>query len=214
MENSNEELDRMDNAAASGEVSPEAPGEQGYACPLKSKIGGQALIEGVMMRGLDRCAMAVRVPSGEIDVEEWPLKPSGFMRVISKIPVVRGVFNFVGSMITGFQCLSKSAEKAGLDEDDGSEPSKFEKWLDDKFGENLMKVITTIGVVLGVGLAIVLFILVPTLIVKGLDTLLPLGGWKGLIEGVIKMLIFVGYLALVSRMKDIARVFEYHGAEH
>ena len=183
------------------------------ACPLKSKIGGQALIEGVMMRGLDKCAMAVRVPEGTIDVEEWPLKPSPFMRVVSKIPVVRGVFNFVVSMIDGFHCLSKSAEKAGMDTEEG-EPSRFEKWLDKVFGENLMKAVTSVGVVLGLVLAIFLFVFVPSLLVKGLDMLVPLGGWKAALEGLIKMAVFISYMALVSRMKEIARVFEYHGAEH
>lgn len=194
---------------------PAAEAAPAAGCPIKSKIGGQALIEGVMMRGLDRAAMAVRVPSGEIDVEDWELKPSRFMRGVSKIPVVRGVFNFVSSMVTGFQCLSKSAEKAGLaDGDETGEPSRFEQWLDRTFGDSLMKVITGVGTALGIILAILLFVFVPALLVKGLDSLVPIGGFKGLLEGVIKIGIFVAYLALVTRMKEIQRVFEYHGAEH
>lgn len=200
-------------AAEEMEAGATAAAEEAPLCPIKSKIGGQALIEGVMMKGLGRCAMAVRLPDGSIDVEEWSQKPGKFMSVVSKIPVVRGVFNFVSSMISGYQCLSKSAEKAGLEEEEG-EPGRFEQWLDRTFGENLMKAITVVGAVLGVALALLLFMVLPSMAVKGLDMLVPLGGWKALLEGVIKMLIFVGYLALVSRMKEIHRVFEYHGAEH
>ena len=208
IKNQNESADEM-----TGAISPEPPGPR--VCPIKSKIGGQALIEGVMMRGLDKAAMAVRLPGGGIDVEEWPLVTGKFMRVITKIPIVRGVFSFVSSMVTGFQCLSKSAEKAGMLEDDGeAEMSRFEKWLDKTFGENLMKFITGVGTVLGVIMAVVLFVFIPTLVVKGLDMLIPLGWTKGLIEGLIKIIIFVTYLAFVSRMKEIKRVFEYHGAEH
>lgn len=188
--------------------------EETPLCPIKSKIGGQALIEGVMMRGLDKAAMAVRKPDGEIDVEEWPLEVSPFIRVVSKIPVVRGVFNFAISMIDGYKCLTKSAEKAGEGLEEDEELSKFELWLTKTFGDNLTKAVTLVGTVLGLVLAIVLFLLVPTMIVKGIDMLVPLGGWKSLIEGVIKMVVFVSYLALVSRMKEISRVFEYHGAEH
>lgn len=197
--------------AASGEE-PQGPPSDA-ACPIRSKIGGQALIEGVMMRGIGTAAMAVRLPDGTIDVEQWALNPSAFMRVITKIPVVRGIFSFISSMIEGYKCLSKSAEKAYGD-DEGEELSKFEQWLERKFGDHLMGIITGIGTVLGVVLAIGLFIFIPTLLVKGLDWLVPLGGWKGLIEGAIKMAILIGYLAAVSRMKEIKRVFEYHGAEH
>lgn len=202
------------------ELQPGQPAEaagtgEGAVCPIKSKIGGQALIEGVMMQGLGNAAMAVRLPDGSIDVETWEQKPGAFLRVIGKIPVVRGVFNFVNSMITGYRCLSKSAEKAGLgDVETEEEPGRLEQWLDKTFGENLMKGVMVVGAILGVLLALVLFMVVPSLIVKGIDSLLPLGYAKALIEGVIKMGIFVGYLALVSRMKDIHRVFEYHGAEH
>lgn len=193
-----------------GGNAPQAPAP---ACPIKSKIGGQALIEGVMMRGLDKAAMAVRKPDGEIDVETWELHTGNFLRVVSRIPVVRGVFNFAVSLIEGYKCLSKSAEKAGEGEEEG-EPSKFERWLDKTFGDNLTKAVTLVGTVLGVALAMLLFLLVPTMIVKGLDSLVPLGGWKSLLEGIIKMGVFVAYLALVARMKEIHRVFQYHGAEH
>lgn len=210
------QVNQTENNSETTEVQSPSADQRDHlpACPIKSKIGGQALIEGVMMRGLGSAAMAVRLPDGTIDVEEWPLNPSAFMRGVSKIPVVRGVFSFASSMITGYKCLSKSAEKAYGDDLVEEEPSKFERWMTDKLGGHLMTVITTIGVVLGVILAIGLFVFIPTLIVKGLDYLVPLGGWKGLIEGAIKMVVLVGYLAIVARMKEIKRVFEYHGAEH
>ena len=177
----------------------------------KSKIGGQALIEGIMMRGIDKASMAVRTPNGEIDLEEWDVKKQ---TIFNKIPLVRGVVNFIQSMAMGYKCLSKSAEKSGLDEDENYEPSKFEKWLDDTFGDKLMGVITVLGTGLGVLLSFLLFMIVPTFAVKGLNLLIPLGGFKALIEGLIKIVIFIIYLSLVGRLKDIQRVYEYHGAEH
>lgn len=177
----------------------------------KSKIGGQALIEGVMMRGIDKGAMAVRLPNGEIDLEQWELKKAP---LISKIPFIRGIYNIIDSLVLGYKCLSKSAEKSGLDEEEDYEPSKFEKWLDEKLGDKLMGVVTVIGTALGAVLAIALFMFVPALLVKLLDMLIPLGGFKAVIEGLIKIGVFIGYLAAVSRIKMIKRLFEYHGAEH
>ena len=187
--------------------------QQTAGVPIKSRIGGQALIEGVMMRGLDRSAMAVRKPDGEIDVSISPLQAGKAMQVIGKIPIVRGVFNFIQSIVIGYRCLGKSAEIAGLEEEEG-ESWKFEQWLDRTFGDHLMKIITGVGMLLGVAACILLFILLPSLVVKGLDMLVPLHGWKSLIEGILKMGIFIGYLALITRMKEIHRVFQYHGAEH
>jgi len=179
---------------------------------IKSKVGGQALIEGVMMRGPKRAAMAVRTPSNEIDIEEWDLKKPSF---ISKIPFARGIVTLFSSLAMGYGCLAKSAEKSGLEEENESEnPSKFERFIEDKFGDKIMAFVVILGVVLGVGLSILLFMFLPSLAVKGIDSLVTLGGYKALVEGVIKITIFVVYLALVGRMKDIRRVFEYHGAEH
>lgn len=182
----------------------------------KSKIGGQALIEGIMMRGVYKSAMAIRTPDGEIDLEIWDTqKPDDKWKQFKKIPFVRGVFSMVISMMVGYRCLMKSAEKAGVDlEEEDEEPSRFEQWLEEKFGDKLVQVVTIIGAVLGVVLAMGLFMFLPSLAVWGLDKLVALGAWKGLIEGLIKIAIFVGYLALVSRMKDIYRMFQYHGAEH
>ncbi|WMJ22449.1 DUF1385 domain-containing protein [Paludicola sp. MB14-C6] len=178
---------------------------------IKSKVGGQALIEGVMMRGPEIAAMAVRTPSGEIDLEEWNLKKQS---IWSKIPIIRGVVNFISSMVMGYSCLSKSAEKSGLEDESNEEPSKFDAWLERTFGDKIMNIVVIIGTVLGLLFSIVLFMMVPSFAVKGINLLVPLGGWGTAIEGVIKILIFIAYLALVAQMKDIKRVFEYHGAEH
>lgn len=180
----------------------------------KSKIGGQALIEGIMMRGVKKTAMAVRVPDGSIDVEIWDTqKPTDKLGKIKKIPFVRGSFNMITSLVEGYRCLMKSAEKSGMDLEE-AEPSKFDLWLEKTFGDHLSKAVMVVGSVLGVLLAVVLFMFLPTLAVWGLDKLVPLGGTKGLIEGLIKIVILVGYMALVSMMKEIRRTFEYHGAEH
>lgn len=180
----------------------------------KTKVGGQALIEGVMMCGAKVIAMAVRLPDGEIDVETWPVSEQKFLSVIKKIPFVRGIFNMISSLILGYRCLMKSAEKSGMDLEDAPAETKFEKWLEAKCGDNLFKIVGIVGMVLGVALSVVLFMLLPSLAVFGLDKLLPIGIFKGIFEGLIKISLFVGYLALISKMPDIHRVFQYHGAEH
>lgn len=180
---------------------------------FKTSIGGQALIEGVMMRGPGNCAMAVRMPDGTIDVEEWALpKTKPWYR---RTPFVRGIFNMAGSLYTGYKCLMKSAEKAGMEEEE--EPGKFERWLAGKLGKSVMSVASVFAVVLGAALAVGLFVALPAFLTGllgryAIPLLPPLA--KSAIEGVLKMAIFIGYLALVSRMSEIRRVFEYHGAEH
>lgn len=177
----------------------------------KTSIGGQALIEGVMMRGPKKIAMAVRTQSGEIDVEEWAVKDN--LKVVKKIPLVRGVVSFFVSMIDGYKTLMKSAEKAGIDEEE--EKSKFEIWLDERLGDNVMKVLSVIAGVLGALIAVVLFMYLPAALVKLLDKyVVALGGFKPWIEGLIKITLFVIYIALVSKMEMMHRVFQYHGAEH
>lgn len=184
---------------------------------FKSKIGGQAVIEGVMMRGIDKAAMACRLPSGEIDLEEWAIKGGKNAPFYRKIPFVRGVFVFITSMIDGYKCLSRSADKQMSAEDDSDEePSKFEKWVDEKLGDKLMPIITTVSIILGLALAIALFMLLPSGISKLIDkfvvSLSPIA--KNIIEGIIKIAIFIGYTSLTALMKDIRRTYEYHGAEH
>lgn len=176
----------------------------------KTSIGGQALIEGIMMRGPFLTSMATRMPDGSIEVETWDTHKSGKTPWTRRAPFIRGIFNMVDSMVVGYHCLMKSAEKAGVEE----EPTKFDKWLEEKLGDNLMKVLGGVAVVLGVALAAVLFIFIPTGLSSLLKPLLGAGIGLSLIEGLIKVIILVGYMWLCSRMKEIHRVFEYHGAEH
>ena len=177
----------------------------------KTSIGGQALIEGIMMRGPKMSAMAVRNPQGEIVLEKWQNQPENkkptLIDKLRKIPFVRGVFNFVFSMMDGYKSLMKSAEIAGFEDEDEKEKSK-----------GLMAVVGVAAMVLGVLLSVGLFIYLPTLIYDLISMLIPfLAGkvfLKSLFEGILKIVILVGYMALVSRMNDIKRTFQYHGAEH
>ena len=176
----------------------------------KTSIGGQALIEGIMMRGPVLTSMATRMPDGSIDVETWNTHKGSKTPWTRKTPFIRGIFNMVDSMVVGYHCLMKSAEKAGVEE----EPTKFDKWLEKKLGHNIMKVLGGFAAVLGVALAAVLFIFIPTGLSSLLKPLIGTGVGLSLIEGLIKVIILVGYMWLCSRMKDMRRVFEYHGAEH
>ena len=179
----------------------------------KTSIGGQALIEGVMMRGVGKAAMAVRMPDGTIDVEIEKTKLAKDKSIVFRMPFVRGIFNFIDNMIFGYKYLMKSAEKSGMDLEESE--SKFDKWLEKHFGDKLMKVVSGIAMVLGLVLAVGLFVLAPMGIVWLIEQVVTLNGTiKTLIEGLIKIAVFVAYLALVSQTKDIKRVFEYHGAEH
>ena len=176
---------------------------------FKTSIGGQALIEGVMMRGPRKTAMAVRKPDGELETQIWDNKPA---RAWNRIPLVRGVVNMVSSLVVGYRCLMKSAEISteGLEEE---EPSRLEKWLEEKLGDNLMKAVMLVGSILGVVIAVGLFMFLPAWLVGLGEGVLP--RWAmSLIEGFIKIGVFFGYMALVGQMPDIRRLFQYHGAEH
>ena len=128
----------------------------------KTSIGGQALIEGIMMKGVSKGAMAVRLPDGSIDVEDWDIKPKKWY---NKCPVIRGSINFVQQLREGYSCLMKSADKSGMmDDDSEEEQSKFEKWLDDKFGHKFTGAIMAIAMVIGIALAVFLFLLLPSYI--------------------------------------------------
>ena len=182
---------------------------------FKSKIGGQAVIEGVMMRGIDKAAMACRLPDGTIDLEKWPLKGGKNPPWYRKVPFVRGIFNFVVSLVDGYKCLTRSSEKQ-ITDDDEEEETKFEKWLDEKFGDKLMPIISGISMVLGLGLAVVLFMLVPSAVSKFIDKyIISLSAFgKNVIEGILKIAVFIAYTALTALMSDIKTTYEYHGAEH
>ncbi len=182
----------------------------------KTSVGGQALIEGVMMQGPRGMATAVRKPDGEILTEYHTIK---FLRNKNKffnIPIIRGIVGFVESMVMGYKTLMYSAEVSGMEDFEEQDMSKFERWLNDKFGEKLVSFVATIGSILGVVLAFLLFFYLPVLVFNKANewTGGAITDYQGLIEGVMKILIFVIYIAAVSRMKDIKRLFMYHGAEH
>jgi len=183
-------------------------------CNKYTSIGGSALIEGVMMRGNGKMSIAVRKGNGDIILKVEPVKPTN--KIIAKIPLVRGIVNFVLSMVTSYKSLMYSADVSMEDIDEIEPESKFDIWLEKALGKGLMTVLTVISSVLGVALSIGLFFFLPTWL-TGLfsDYVLPLGAvTKRVIVGVIKMLIFFVYMLLVSKMKDMRRLFEYHGAEH
>ncbi len=181
---------------------------------FKSKIGGQAVIEGVMMRGIDMASMANRLPNGEIDLETWPIRGGKNVPWYRKVPFVRGIFNFLVSMIDGYKCLMRSADKQ-MDGDEDEEPTKFERWLEDKLGDKIMPIMSAISIILGLGLAILLFMYLPSLVIKLLDKIVETPTVvKNIIEGLLKISIFVGYTALTGLTKDMRRLYEYHGAEH
>lgn len=184
----------------------------------KTSIGGQALIEGIMMQGPKGAAMSVRLPDGTIDTEMLEVKHLRDKFKPAKLPLIRGVVNMVESLLFGFKCMEKSAEKAGIDDDiDPEEMSKLDKWLSDHFGPKMMAVITGISMVLGVALAFGLFFYLPTFLVDTVDKYLfkdALADIHPLFEGIMRMVIFVAYVWIVSKIPDIKRVFMYHGAEH
>ena len=180
----------------------------------KTSVGGQALIEGIMMRGPKGAAMSVRLPNGEIETEYKEVKPWREKNKFFGLPLVRGIVGFVESLVTGYQYLMESAEKStqGLTEDEEN-LSKVDRWINDHFGEKMMNIIGAISAVLGVALAFFLFMWLPTFLVD-LVTQNHLLKFHALFEGILRVIIFIAYLAIVSKMKDIHRVFMYHGAEH
>ena len=182
----------------------------------RTTIGGQALIEGIMMKGPEKTAMAVRTKEGEIVIEE---KENTQRKWYNKAPFIRGTINFVSQLLDGYYYLSRSAELSGMADDDSEEEmSKFEKWLDDKFGDKIMGVIMTIAMIFGIALAILLFVFVPTwlfmLVQYLVGTAADLSPFQSLFEGILKIAIFITYMWIVSKTGSIRRTYEYHGAEH
>lgn len=184
----------------------------------KTSVGGQALIEGIMMQGPKGAAVSVRLPDGTIDTEMKQVKHVKDKIKVLGWPILRGPVAFVESMIFGYQCLMLSAEKSGLEDMDMEEDkmSKLDKWLNDHMSKKFMNVLTGFASVLGVLLAMVLFMYLPTVVTNFFNRLADgaLTNWRALIEGIMRMVIFVLYIALCSLMKDIKRTFMYHGAEH
>lgn len=176
---------------------------------FKTSIGGQALIEGIMMRGPGKTAMAVRKPDGTLYTECTDNKPAS---VWNRIPLVRGVVNMVLNLVIGYKYLMKAAEISTEGEEE-EEPGKLEKWLEKVFGDKLVNVILGIGSILGVALALGLFLFLPAFLIGLLEGILP--HWSmSLLEGLIKIAIFIAYMALVGLMPDMKRMYGYHGAEH
>lgn len=175
---------------------------------FKTLIGGQALIEGILMQGPDKRAVVVRGPEGLVSKVEPIKKRTGILTW----PLIRGVVNFGSSMVNGVKALMYSADF--FPEEEG-EPSKFDQWLENKLGsEKLQQVVVTFSVFLGVLFSVALFFLLPTLLAGLIPGLKERAVLRTLIEGLFRIAIFLGYMILVSRMKDMRRVFSYHGAEH
>ncbi|MFO7160735.1 MAG: DUF1385 domain-containing protein [[Clostridium] cellulosi] len=220
----------------------------------RTMIGGQAVIEGVMMRGVDKTALAVRKPDGDISLEVWNTSRHDRNSIL-RLPIIRGVINFVEMLVFGYKTISKSAEIAELAPAEGN-PGKLsdtassvpeaapaegksvvegttaegkpaegtnteenpEKSSDtdknESGGDKGMSVATALSMIAGLVIAILLFAVLPTLIIGKTDRFVHWGSMSTIAEGVIKIAIFIGYLALIARMKDIQRVYQYHGAEH
>lgn len=180
-------------------------------CSYRTSIGGQALIEGILMRGPKKQAVAVRTPEGLI-VQEEELNLIGDRYPILKLPFIRGTVNFIDSMVRGVRALMFSAEQAG---GETYEPDKLDLWIEKKLGaEKAQKAIVAVAVVLGIVFAVGLFIILPTLLAGLFTPLTGSGFLKSLVEGIIRIAIFLIYIYLMSKAGDIRRVFEYHGAEH
>ena len=178
---------------------------------FKTMIGGQALIEGIMMRGPEKDAIVIRGKDG-LTVEVSDRKrndPKSF----KSWPFFRGMFNFFDAQVTGVRALMRSADLAP--EEMQEEPSRFDRWLEEKLGnEKFQKAVTAIAVAMGLGLSIVLFFLLPMIVSGFFDKWIGSTLALNLVEGLIRMLIFMAYMLLVSRMEEMKRVFSYHGAEH
>ena len=178
---------------------------------FKTTIGGQALIEGIMMRGPDKDAIVVRAKEG-LHIETMPRKKNP-PKSWKNLPFIRGIFNFFDAQVVGIKALLRSADLAP--EEMQEEPSKFDRWLEKKLGnEAFQKAIVGIAMFMGLGLSVVLFFLLPMIIGGLFDRWITSNLGVNLIEGLIRMVIFLGYMLLISRMEEMRRVFSYHGAEH
>ena len=180
------------------------------ACP--TKMGGQAVMEGIMMRGETKTALALRLPGGEIKVETEDVKEQ---KKWMKVPLVRGVVSFVASLVMGTGKLMRAAEILGEFDDEEYEETRFEKWLDEKFGS---KAAWNFMIYLSVAFALIftvgIFIILPTGAVGLMKLFTDSVFWLNFVEGAVRILLFVLYVWAISFMGEIKRVFQYHGAEH
>lgn len=177
-----------------------------------SGIGGQAVIEGIMMKNRDEYATAVRKPNGEIEVsKDTYISMTEKVRFFS-LPFVRGIFNFADSMILGMKTLSWSA--SFFEDDEDSQPSRFELWLDKVFGEKLEAALMSLVMVFSVVMALGIFMVLPLVLANFFRRFIASDTVMAVLEGVIRIAIFITYIKVISRMEDIRRTFMYHGAEH
>ncbi len=180
---------------------------------FKTTIGGQALIEGIMMRGPEKDAIVVRT-NNDIKIELKQRKIRDADSILSK-PFIRGVVNFFDSQVAGVKALMLSADLVPEESEHVEVQSKFDRWLENKLGNEIFqKLIVGFAVFMGIGLSVLLFFLLPMVISGFFDLLIHSNLLLNLIEGIIRMLIFLGYMLLISKMKEMRRVFAYHGAEH
>ncbi len=178
-----------------------------------SGIGGQAVMEGIMMRNGGEYSVAVRKSNGEIAIkkESW----TGISNKCSffRLPFIRGTFNMIDSLVLGMKSLTFSADQFA-DEEEEEEPGRFEQWLEKKFGDRLEKIIMDVTMAVSIVLAVLIFMVLPTVVSNLLKRFLGNGFWLALFEGLFRMVIFISYISLVSLMKEIRRTYMYHGAEH
>lgn len=182
-----------------------------------TSIGGQAVLEGVMMKGPSKSAISVRKPDGDIEIKIENNSSLVAKLKLKKIPIIRGVVAFLDSIITGVSATMYSAEFIDLEDDGEQAQSKFDIWIENHFGKGLLNVIMWISVALSLVLGIGLFMLLPTVIVGLINKVFPVVDGRiitHLLESVIRIVIFLLYMFLVGKMKDMQRVFQYHGAEH
>ena len=181
-----------------------------------TSVGGQAVLEGVMMRGTKDIATAVRTSDGHIEIEKKPINLLSVKWKINKIPILRGVFSFFESLYTGVSCLMFSAKFYEDEETNEEQLSKFDKWLMEKGGDKLLNIVMFISVIFSVIIGIGLFMLLPNFLVGFVKDYIPSTPVivLNLLEGVVRISFFVLYIYLTSLMKDIKRVYMYHGAEH
>lgn len=179
-----------------------------------SGIGGQAVMEGIMMRNGSEYSVAVRKENGEIEVKKETYKGVGSKCKLFRLPFIRGIFSFVDSLVLGMKSLNYSASLFMEDGEEEEEPGRFEKWLQKKFGDKAEKVIMDLTMVISIILAMGIFMAFPTWVSTLMKPLLGNGIWMALFEGVLRIAIFIAYVGLISLMPDIKRTYMYHGAEH
>ena len=178
---------------------------------FRTSVGGQALMEGIMMRGPELIACAVRRPDGSNDLSTEPVRTHWY----NKVPMLRGICNMVENLRCGYKYLMHSADISMTEEEAEAEQSALDRWLEAHVGPKVQDILLGVSAALGAVMAVVLFVFLPTFLTGLLSQAVTLGRWpKVLIEAAIKLALFLGYMALCSRMKEIRRMFQYHGAEH